>query len=535
MKTLLLLSLLLCAFCYLPAQDTLIIKTKEKRAKADLTPAEQKDCCCEEQQPVCKELTDAVQPTDIVIDLRSKKIGNKKDWYAVKRGDYIRLKLLNYNPLLYKIIVNGTDSAVATPVDGKLLPWFLDPANLTGIIAGLTDKTGTVPVSIKANIYDFNGAVENADSLFINYYEMASCDLTLPAKKGNKPLPAADTPKLVSCLKDFYARQGFLMEESNKQIEMAQKETSRFLLETMRRFSIQRRLYPDCDAFKKLADTNGLKKLQADFELYQDGIADMRKAIWRELEIYELTIAALKGLIAKNAELQQHDMYVRKFYSTADSVLKKYGEQVSYTKLGELMTRLETMALYSSCYISLPMLVKDDVKNLNINIKSRYDSLGLPDYNTVLAIPPSQHKTWGISGGIFVSGLHNEMYTVKQTDTLYSLVKEKPGTVQLGINALAYMGWRLGENDRHDYLGVSFGAGMSIEAKPKPRVLAGMSFITGDKNRVLFSIGAAGGNVRELSNAYVANASYRAAPADYLVDRMRVSWFVSVNYSFGNK
>lgn len=73
---------------------------------------------------------------------------------------------------------------------------------------------------------------------------------------------------------------------------------------------------------------------------------------------------------------------------------------------------------------------------------------------------------------------------------------------------------------------------MTIESKPKPRVLLDGSFITGEKNRVLFTHGVIGGPVSKLSNGYEAGAAYTKAATDFLKDVLGVSGFFSINYSF---
>jgi hypothetical protein len=160
----------------------------------------------------------------------------------------------------------------------------------------------------------------------------------------------------------------------------------------------------------------------------------------------------------------------------------------------------------------------------------------LPAYQTSFAIPDYQYRVWGVSGGIFVSGLHNDIYSNrrKENDTTFNLVADKQGKLQVGVNALSYMAWQV-QNNRPNYIGVSFGAGMSLESKLKPRVLLGISYITGEKNRINFSAGFVGGYVSVLSDAFSTTVNYAKPAENYQKDILKGNGFISINYSFLSK
>ena len=86
-----------------------------------------------------------------------------------------------------------------------------------------------------------------------------------------------------------------------------------------------------------------------------------------------------------------------------------------------------------------------------------------------------------------------------------------------------------------DYVGLSFGAGISLESKPKPRILLGASYVTGEKNKFVISFGIVAGFVNELSAAFSTTAIYKDVAANYQKDVIRTSSFFSINYSFLNK
>ena len=54
-----------------------------------------------------------------------------------KRGESLLVQIINYNPYLYKVSINNSDTSNVPPVQGQIFSWFLDPSNLSSIVSGL--------------------------------------------------------------------------------------------------------------------------------------------------------------------------------------------------------------------------------------------------------------------------------------------------------------------------------------------------------------------------------------------------------------
>jgi hypothetical protein len=142
---------------------------------------------------------------------------------------------------------------------------------------------------------------------------------------------------------------------------------------------------------------------------------------------------------------------------------------------------------------------------------------------------------YGFSSGFFMDGLKDDLYSNKPTDpnnpaTEYTLVKEKqelPGKfgVMASVNAGRYVRKSL-------FLQVFGGPGLSVETKLQPRLLMGVGFGSGEKNKFSFNTGAAIGQVKRLSGIVDPNISYAVPQTDIYYMANTVSWFVSVNYVF---
>src|SRR5205085_2184804 len=150
-------------------------------------------------------------------------------------------------------------------------------------------------------------------------------------------------------------------------------------------------------------------------------------------------IEPFSDLITGVPSLKVNNSYVKGFYQATDSVLAKIKEATSLKSLADMIAKLENLVLPPNCYTSLPIFIGNDIKNISIDLKSRADSLGLSDYSTSLTIPPFQQKIWGVSSGIFVTGLKNNSFGIKTftqprtgggIDTLYNLVSDENGSMQ---------------------------------------------------------------------------------------------------------
>lgn len=537
-------------------------KVKETPSPPD-TNINKEPCCCDKEESKCIPKGEAAGTTDILVDFKSKQIGKKKEWYNVKKGDFVRIKVMNYNPLLYKVVINSTDSSVSSPFDAKILTSFFDPSGLTSITGSLAEKAGISP--IPTNLNDESNYMQLKDpsnddntiscNPFINICPLDHDKCTTITKKTPAKRIAA-TGKVVTpektiiivdtaaCLKSYYTKVATFLYLENLTISKLKKGIDAKLYEALRINKIRSELYPDCESFKKTVIDELIKGFETKFDGFYDSLTSIIGKENNHLNEYLGYMASYQPFIQKNAELKINDSLARKFFTEAMTALKKLRDDIGYDKLASLVSKMEMFKLYSSCFTSLPIYINDDVKKINLELKNIHDSLNLPGYSTSLILPFLQKKVWGVSSGLFLSGLRNENYNVSVAeinlpgggkDTVYNLIAEKRDDLQIGAGAQAYIGWRANSAEKPNYWGLTFGAGLSIEAKPKPRVLLGGTFITGEKNRFAVSVGLVCGYVRRLSNAFNASTPYTLEPKDITRDQLEVSSYLSLSFSFLNK
>jgi hypothetical protein len=496
---------------------------------------EAKECCCVETSTCCKMKGGFDLSKDIryvVYDFATKNIKRPDGWRKLRKGDFIGIKVLNYNPYLYKVSIEGKDSSIPALNDGKLLSWFLDPANLNGIVANLINKVGTVPAP--ANATD-----NNSDMRFAN--AVVPGVRRLRTQSNNQPNINVNTDSIQQVV-NIQAAQ-FKRIKQSKEVANAQKrDIDKMFYDYTKALSVLRKLSPDCDAFRTLMDDAKKTTIENTFDTLRNYNTAKLVSAQDSFDQYQLAMAPYTAVTAKTPNLKAADDLVRQFYREFALFSDKIDSALSYKSVSALIARLESAALLRSCYVSFPIQVAEDMRKISIDFRPRFDTLALPAYTSTLLLPLIQRRVWGVSSGINISGLRNQGFVNKTIPGVgtgaaptYVLTRDNAGDVQLGINALAYAGWKVRDNDKPNYWGLCFGAGMSIESKPKPRVLLGGSFITGEKNRIVLSVGVIGGFVSQLSNAYIAGESYTTPATDFLKDVIRSSAFISVNYSFLSK
>lgn len=112
-------------------------------------------------------------------------------------------------------------------------------------------------------------------------------------------------------------------------------------------------------------------------------------------------------------------------------------------------------------------------------------------------------KDWDFdfSTGFFVNSLYNRDYFLKDDNGVKSIKKENNPKFDIAIGALGHLSYRITSKDK---LGPVIGAGLSpIDGKTK--YLAGISYVRGRKNQLAFSLGAAIGKIKALSETVSQN------------------------------
>jgi len=182
----------------------------------------------------------------------------------------------------------------------------------------------------------------------------------------------------------------------------------------------------------------------------------------------------------------------------------------------------------------LPMQVIKEQKEIKISIKPKDKNSGLPSWESSYFIPgPALHYA-GTGASFYFAGLIDENYSVLKTinaagDTISRLAKEDDGIGEIGSAVL----FRFGKLNKNGEFGYHFtvGPGISLNNKPKPRLLIGGGLSCGKTHALAFDGGLVAGFVNKLSNAYTLDQDYIQIE-EPTVTALKASWFFSVGYIY---
>lgn len=441
------------------------------------------------------------QNSTVTVDFKTKQIDFSSK--TLNKRDAVQLRVINYNPNLYKLSVVDVDTLdIIPPNNGTLLSDFLNNNNLADLVANLSSVVSIVPA-------------------------LAGGKALVMASGGDK----SATPAVA----EIQSGEIDTILQQKRQIDNINQDAEKLLYNLQRKFRIRTEPFISCTE-GEIASEKTITGIEQEMAVLRERLINEQHTIEEQAFSYIKKVSPHYTAIQNDAGLKLNDTLIRGSYARMNTALVAAQSNISLPAQDKLITQLKQLQLSSAgCYTSLPLYLFDDRKKITIEFKPRADSLGLPPYKTTFFLPWVPRQIWGVSAGIYTGGLFNETYAMKQNeDSSFSIMKEKrSGKAEFGINALAYTGWNL-TKEKCNYLGIAFGAGMSVADKPKPRILLGASFITGDKNRLMITGGVIGGFVSRLSSAYSTGSKYTANPGTVTRDVIRPGWFLSLNYSFIN-
>jgi hypothetical protein len=487
-------------------------------------------CCCTGENSIAcysdKYETYKI-PKEVIFDFKTKLMAFPKGSQCLRRGDAIRIKVVNFNPFLYQVSINGSDSNYSAVIDNNnLLSAFTSLSNISSIVGGLASVSGSSP-----------GGGSTGGAVNTTYM------LTTGGKTTDTSKPETKAYMFQPALENLFKRHIVMIGTFSSRFRILRSTINNTLYEWDRRFRSQRYLYPTCQEFEQLASSG--QEISDEFKKVQDTVNTLYTDIGNSQRDYLNALAAYSDAIRKpnlnQGDNRFRDSLIRTYYNNAANNINICDSLLSYKILTVVEETIDRMKDVQPCYTSTPIILQGDSKLVTLTFSPWSDSLKLPVYPaTSFELPWAQQIIWGVSGGIYGASLSGTNYAVQpnysSTDTTYTILKDKGGSGEFGIDALAYVAWHLHPDqfEYYNYLGVAFGAALSIEASPKPRVLLGVSFETGRTNRLLLTMGGLAGYTQTISSAYQPGTVYSFQPAGYTTNTIKEGFFLSVNYSFIN-
>jgi hypothetical protein len=453
-------------------------------------------------------------PKDIIYDFSTGIFLLPPRHNRLKTGDWVRVRIMHFNPLLFGVSINSKDSSYKTVVDaGNALAFFTSPTNLSSLVAGIQNGV-TGP------------------------QQAAPAGGGRPGRRITSPTTTAPVVDSIALVRAYLqAAYDTIRNYQQRAVKREHAFESR-LHQYNQSLAVLKERYPSCKDFQKVASREFRDSLESFF-------VDLRTHVDVAMDsIQQLQTAYILGSInfvsfLSSGPFHVADSLIKTYYAASSTYLAKLDSSLSYRSLDSLLLPLRSLKYMKPCFSSGSMLFTKDIKTITLQFRAWTDSahnyVSNPD---PLQLPIIPQKAWGVSAGIYTSTLHNLEYTSKPDATggTYHLIPDNTGKIEIGVDALAYLGlksWTAKpESLNFNYFGINYGAGLSLESKPKPRVLLGLGYVYGGANRIVVSGGFIAGFVDRLSAAYSTGTAYTVAQIGYNKQVLRPGAYLSFNYSF---
>ncbi|PTB95893.1 hypothetical protein C9994_09785 [Marivirga lumbricoides] len=189
-----------------------------------------------------------------------------------------------------------------------------------------------------------------------------------------------------------------------------------------------------------------------------------------------------------------------------------------------------------STYKSIPFQFNGDRSIVNYHITPRKEEFNLQSYSGQLVFPNRQPKFVSVGLSFYFSTLHDEAYSLQgalENDTTfrYRFVDEGTSKYEMGIASLIRVGNK--PDSREDiFTHLSFGPGVSLTNKVRPRFLLGGGFSKGVKHMIALDFGGVIGPVDRKSNAINLQELYLEPPNQATISDLKIGFFASIGYHF---
>ncbi len=496
----------------------------------------------------------------------------------LKKGDYYRVRVKGVNLNLYRVSLNGRDTTTTKPVDFPTFGLFGVEA-LSALAAGAGNLTAlaaqaapTAPVNVlpleeiiaehAAGQVDLAPAQQEVDGLvatapaafksamtkamanetdgrkvrvFLHVWDQAKAAIKLTAEDYKRLQRMATAERMKEEL-DALEQQAHAVIGIKDATDRKTLDAHRFILRT-------KLAQPDAAFAPQLADRHfSLDGLADGYLAHRADLVEARSRARARAEAYGTYYTGNKEAIAGDDDLKDLHGRVTEGQKKLGSTLDEAIAALSVERVTEFLGTLVLLGNnHEQDYLSAPLQYNGGAGTIALRVDPLEGAkTNLSGYGTTLRFKDDAPSYTGASFGFFVSGLHDEAYSVLKTTTQvndsttkdeFTLVSESPGKAEFGASALFMFGRKC---EGRDWLGYHFalGPGVAIGDKARARLLIGPGLSFGRKHMLMVTAGAVFGHVQRLSTVYAVDGKYTERPEDPTTTRLKGSGFFSLGYLF---
>ncbi|MBX7243483.1 MAG: hypothetical protein K1X92_17215 [Bacteroidia bacterium] len=376
----------------------------------------------------------------------------------LKTGDWYQLKITGINMNLYKVNFEKKDSVFPKNTDNYGFD-VLDLSKLTQLIAGIIPASTNIPSEEGFNL---------TESLS-------------PNDKSARPFSTADpiSQKLGEELTILINFSNELVKQ-NIEIDAINLNIVKSILNSK---SLEE---------KKCLDEKDACGIMDDITTRRKELITLSGKVMGA-EILYLEFSAKNGFTAIEKDEKNHkktDEYIKKAYTEIKNALGMILTNINAENVTKKLTPLIMIENNNKGeYLSLPQQFTGDIGVMKIEILPK-DTMNLPSFRTRIVFPENrQYVGSGVS--FYLSGLYDEAFSIVKKDSgEYRVFEEQPAKSEIGTAVLFRYGCKFKKT-----LGghLTFGPGVSLSQKIKPRVMFGGGLSLGKKHMFVGDIGAVAG------------------------------------------
>ncbi|MDT7827786.1 hypothetical protein RQM65_03790 [Pricia sp. S334] len=446
--------------------------------------------------------------SQIVIDLNDAEgidPGEVQKYNALKKGQFFRLKIDNVNTYLYDVSVGNEDIDTSMELPASVL----DLVDFGGVKASLQ------------NLNTVSGTIKKFVAL--------GPETGLLGSDTDKVLTVEELRRYLAGVKSRAKSDFTALGTKTSEVEnlFLQGEDFRNTMTTVER-----------NLLGEVPSKGDIKALLVSFKERRADIFRIKEKLLRDNAGFMKVVELNKALVSENKVLKASIGEIGKVYTALIKAVDYLIEQLSAENYGKFSAVLiGVLNNLDFSYTSMPIQHHSDVNELVIQLKPRDKYAKLSRYSTVLRIPDIEKSFWAVSTGFYLTGNPENSYSIVERvdngQSLYDFLKEDKAEIELGINTMIRHGRRIGEVlETPTFWHFGFGAGLSIDQKFKPRLMAGTGLAFGGKNKLIIDFGAVHVYYDTLSKAYTLKAN-TVLPKDFLVNATKIQGYVSVGYLIG--
>ncbi|MDN3586109.1 hypothetical protein QWY86_05485 [Pedobacter aquatilis] len=543
------------------AIGNLPLTNKEKKQQAKLLAAMRADRLNNADYQDCPACED--RDGDLIYDFKCKLlvqarlvVGNEGkgqiDYYVVndlrdikaKDRRLLRFKIAGINRYLYDVEVTVDDITFKSDTPALWSSYFGGTGNLAGVLA---DKLKTVDehqVGGEDENEDPSGLINELQIFEDDYnklleYQLKAYLLCPTAKCCGEALPTEDF--------SYYSKQLTNINYKLLQLELTTLKGVPGGVELNEKITAKQATYDKMETACALTDkievlTKDISKLK---ESEKDKIDSLNKILTPlKTELSKLGLACDK---AAKTKLSEELLTLRNSLPFRQAMDKVRGALPTIDDLRKLYLFDKNIARENFFYRLPPIYPEGEKLALTIDINARDTDIAtkmgfLPTYHDKFNLNFSirSKTTFSFSSGPFVNVFANnslksyDWISVPSSGNLvdanasYRLVENGSPAVPYGLGAFANVGRRFGGDFG---LSLTFGVGASIEEKPLPTFMLGLTPSFGIDNRILISFGIAASQSRTVKSELYGSNLYATQPTLEYRKQFRPGAFISLSYA----